>query len=419
MFFCRRVIHLEKRGRQCTIGRSPETALTPGKTKRRKGGTPIRYRENTFGKNFILSFLCNFFVLSNIVIFLYFNRYLDALGASKAQIGFYMGVFALGSVVVRPLVGTAVDRYGRKRLIYFGICMMIASTAAYFLCRELGWLIVVVRVSHGIGFACHITGIFTVVADDAPSTRRAKVIGVFGLSGMTAFALCPVVVELVIDRLGFPAMFAMGVGVLVVSLVISTFLRAQGPAKLEFPPVGFITIVRQVDLLIPVGALFFFCTGVGALVNFIAVHLGSMDISVAYFFLSSSSAGAVVRLFFGHFADEYGRRRVAVPAFIAGSAALLWVGLFHFPWELSLSGLLWGAGIGFGVPTVAASVVDRVKPQDRGKGLALFTASFDAGVMAGSFLYGAVAELIGYSHMYLVASAVVLVAGGIARFFRS
>jgi MFS family permease len=353
------------------------------------------------------------------VIFLYFSRYLETLGASNAQIGFYMGVFALGSVVVRPWVGAAVDRYGRKRLIYFGLGLMIAATASYLLCHRLSPFIVAVRIAHGIGFGSYITGIFTIVADDAPPHQRAKVLGSFGLSGMTAFAAIPMLAEPIIDHFGFQAAFVVALCFLAVSLYASRRLRAVGPAKLEFPPASFITVARKVDILIPLSALFVFCTGAGALTNFIAVHLGTMGISIAYFFIASSCAGAVVRLFFGHLADVYGRRRVAIPAFLFGSLALLGVGVFHFRWGLSLSGLLWGTGIGFAVPAVGASVVDRVKPEDRGKGLALFTASFDLGVMAGSFAYGGVADLIGYSRMYLLASAVVLVSVGIARFFRN
>jgi len=372
-----------------------------------------------FGQNFLLSFLCNHGAIVNLVFFMFFNRYLEGLDASEAQIGLYMGAFALGSVAARPVVGAAVDKYGPKRLIYFGLSVMILANSGYFFCRQLNWVILVVRVLHGIGFGCHITGIFTVVADDAPAARRAKIIGVFGLSGMSAFAVFPMVAEFIIARFGFQTLFGAGLAALAASLVVSGFLRARGPARLEFPPLTFITLVRQVDLLIPLGALFFFCTGVGALLNFIAVYLAPMNVSIAYFFVASSAAGAVVRLFLGHLADVYGRRRVALPSFALGAISLFWLGLFHLRGELLLIGLLWGTGIGFAVPAVAASVVDRVKPQDRGKGLALFTASFDLGVMAGSFIYGAVAEQVGYANMYLVAATVMLISVGIARLFRN
>ncbi len=382
-------------------------------------GADINPERKTFGRNFLLCFLCNNLVISNLVLFLYYNRYLEQLGATKTQIGIYMGALALGSVVVRPVVGGLVDRYGRKQIMYFGLALMISATAGYFFCRELNWLILLVRICHGIGFGCYITGIFTVVADDAPSTRRAKVIGVFGLSGALAFALFPIVAESVIGRFGFQALFAVALLALVGALAVCKTISAIETVELEFPPVSFITLVRQPDLLIPVGALFFFCTGVGSLVNFIAVYLAPKGVSVSYFFVSSSAASAVVRIYLGHLSDVYGRRLVALPAFVAGSLALFWLGLFNFPWELLVCGLLWGMGIGFCVPAVAASVVDRVKPQDRGKGLALFTASFDLGVMAGSFAYGTVAEQIGYSRMYLAASGIVLISAAIARSFRN
>jgi predicted MFS family arabinose efflux permease len=60
-----------------------------------------------------------------------------------------------------------------------------------------------------------------------------------------------------------------------------------------------------------------------------------------------------------------------------------------------------------------------VEPQDRGKGLALFTASFDFGILVGSIIYGNIAEHLGYPKMYLIASVVVLVAAAIARLFRN
>ena len=379
----------------------------------------IHHPEKAFDKNFALAFLCNIGVIANLVFFLFFNRYLEGLGASKAQIGLYMGVFALGSVVVRPAVGEAVDRYGRKRIIYYGLFLMILSTACYFFLHEINWVILVVRILHGGGFGCYITGIFTVVADDAPPTRRAKVIGVFGLSGMGTFGIVPMVAEFIIERFGFQALFGAALWTLCVSLVIARFLKARGPAQIEFSPLAFVKLLRRADLLIPVAALFAFCTGVGALVNFIAVYLGSRNVSIAYFFVANSIAGAVVRLGFGHLADVYGRRRVVVPAFVAGSIGLLWLGMFRFPWELLLCGLVWGSGIGFAVPAVAASIVDRVKPEDRGKGLALFTASFDFGVMTGSFAYGTIAEHLGYSSMYIVAAAVVLVAAAVGRLIKN
>lgn len=358
-------------------------------------------------------------VIANLVFFLYFNRYLEGLGANKAQIGLFMGAFSLGSVVVRPTVGTSIDKYGRKRVIYFGLSLMILSTACYFLLREISWMIFVVRIFHGAGFGCYITGIFTVVTDEAPATRRAKVIGVFGLSGMCTFGLLPKVAEFIIDTSGFRLLFAVALATLAVSLLVARFVKARSPAEIEFPPVSFIGLLRQWDLLIPLGALFIFCTGVGSLVNFVAVYLGSVNISTAYFFLANAAAGIVVRLGLGHLADVYGRRRVAIPSFVAGSIALFWLSIFHLPLELIFCGLIWGVGIGFAVPAVAASIVDRVKPQDRGKGLALFTASFDLGVMTGSFIYGTVAEHFGYSRMYLIASVVVLASAMVARSFKN
>jgi predicted MFS family arabinose efflux permease len=236
---------------------------------------------------------------------------------------------------------------------------------------------------------------------------------------MFTFGILPRFAEMIIDSFGFRILFAAALSTLIASLVVVQFIKMRGPEELEFPSIGFVGLLRQVDLLIPLGSLFIFCTGVGSLFSFVAVYLGSLKVSLIYFFFANAAAGAVVRLGFGHLADVYGRRRVAVPSFIAASIALFWLSWFHLPWELVLCGLIWGVGIGFAVPAVAASVVDRVEQQDRGKGLALFTAAFDFGVMVGSIVYGSVAEHLGYPKMYLIASVVVLGSAVLARRFRN
>lgn len=385
----------------------------------RKRGSVINHPDKAFGKNFALSFMCNVGVIANLAFFLLYNRYLEGLGANKTQIGFYMGVFALGAVMVRPTVGSAVDRYGRKRIIYIGLSLMILATAAYFPLREINWTILAVRMLHGAGFGCYITAIFTAVTDDAPATRRSKVIAVFGLSGMVTFGVIPIVGEFIIARFDFRVLFAIALAALAASLTIALFVKARGPEKADSPSAGYIGLLSQAELLIPLSALFVFCTGVGSLMNFIAVYLESKGIGIGYFFLASSTAGMIVRLGFGHLADVYGRRRVAVPSFAVGAVALFWLGMFDLPWELVVCGLLWGVGIGLAAPAVGASIVDGVKPQDRGKGLALFTASFDLGIMTGSFAFGGIAERYGYSRMYLVASAAVLLSAVIARSFKN
>ena len=375
--------------------------------------------DKAFDKNFALAFVCNVNVIANLAFFLFYNRYLEGLGASKTQIGLYMGAFALGAVMVRPTAGMAIDKYGRKRLIYIGLALMLVATGGYFALDRISWTILAVRVLHGAGFGCYITGIFTIVTDAAPAPRRAKVIAVFGLSGMVTFGVIPIVAEFVIESFGFRTLFSISLLTLAVAMIIAQFVKASAPKKADSPSIGFVGLLRRAELFIPLGALFVFCTGMGALVNFIAVYLESKSVGIGWFFLASSAAGMFVRLGFGHLADEYGRRRVAVPSFAAGALALFWLGVFTFPLELLVCGLLWGAGVGLAAPAVGASVIDGVEPQDRGKGIALFTASFDLGIMTGSFVYGAVAERYGYSWMYLIASAATLAAAVIARFFKN
>jgi predicted MFS family arabinose efflux permease len=103
---------------------------------------------------------------------MFLNRYLEELGASKAQIGLYMGIFGLGSVAARTVVGSAADKYGRKRVIYFGVSLMLVATTGYFLLQELNRL--------GMGFAG--PAVAAAIVDKVAAQDTGKALALFTAS---------------------------------------------------------------------------------------------------------------------------------------------------------------------------------------------------------------------------------------------
>ena len=69
---------------------------------------------------FVLVSLANFSDGMSFALFLHFSGYLADLGANDTQIGLIYGATAVASIAMRPLVGTVMDRYGRRPVILFG-----------------------------------------------------------------------------------------------------------------------------------------------------------------------------------------------------------------------------------------------------------------------------------------------------------
>ena len=70
--------------------------------------------ERLFTRPFIFVWLANFASGMTWALFLHFSGYLSDLGASDTEIGLIYAATAVASVSMRPLLGTVMDRYGRR-----------------------------------------------------------------------------------------------------------------------------------------------------------------------------------------------------------------------------------------------------------------------------------------------------------------
>jgi MFS family permease len=134
-----------------------------------------------------------------------------------------------------------------------------------------------------------------------------------------------------------------------------------------------------------------------------ALSLGARKVSS--FFIGFTVAALVMRLGFGGLSDKLGRRRVLL------ASVCLYVAVPLAMARLRV-GMLWAYGAGLGTahgvlyPTLNALVAERSAPRVRGRILAVLNGSFNAGGALGATAWGLIAERLGYSAVFLFASAV-------------
>jgi MFS family permease len=130
--------------------------------------------------------------------------------------------------------------------------------------------------------------------------------------------------------------------------------------------------------------------------------------SVGSFFTAYTVAAVLLRIFLGWMPDRLGPKRVLLP-----SLGLLALGLFVLAFAASdrdvwLAGVLCGIGHGFTFPILFGLVVTRTPDENRGRAMALYTALFDVGVLAGGPLFGLLIQEAGFAAMYAAAGALIL-----------
>jgi len=368
--------------------------------------------ERLFTKPFLLVSVANFTSGMAYALFLHFSGYLADLGASDTQIGLIYGATAVASIAMRPLLGTVMDRYGRRPVILFGNVLNIVFVLLYLTVSTLGPWVYAVRIGHGVAEAMLFSALFTYGTDVIPKSRRTEGIALFGVSGLLPIGVAGIVGDFVLSIAGFRELFLTAAGFAVITLVLSLPLPERRPAlKPGESPHGFWKVVVQRDLLPIWWMIGSFSTVLTGYLVFIRRYVDDTGFgSVGLFFSTYVAVAILERVFLGWLPDRVGRMRVLYPSlgilvvgFLVLAGAGSWVGV-------AIAGAFCGAGHGFIFPILTALLVDRAPETDRGSAMSFFTALFDVGTLIGGPLLGAIIDNAGWGPMYVAAGAALAVA---------
>jgi MFS family permease len=365
--------------------------------------------ERLFTRPFLLVSFANFTSGMSYALFLHFSGYLADLGANDTQIGLIYGATAVASIAMRPLLGTVMDRYGRRPVILVGNILNVVFILLYLTVSTIGPWVYAVRIGHGVAEAMLFSALFTYGTDVIPASRRTEGIALFGVSGLLPIGVAGIVGDVILSIAGFRELFLAAAGFAAATFLLSLPLPERRPTlKPGESPQGFWKIVRTRNLLPIWWMIGSFSTVLTAYFVFIRRYVDDTGIgSVGLFFSAYVAVAILERIFLGWLPDRVGRMRVLYPslaALVAGffvlAGASSWVGV-------AVAGALCGAGHRFVFPILTAMLVDRAPDTDRGSAMSFFTALFDVGTLIGGPIMGLIIDGAGWSPMY-VASGVAL-----------
>ncbi|MEK7385294.1 MAG: MFS transporter [candidate division NC10 bacterium] len=374
---------------------------------------------------FFRATITNFFFFFSMNGFILLPLYIHGLGGTAVDIGVVMGLFNAVGILCQPVVGPWIDALGRKPFMLAGVGLVIAAALLAAAVPSIPAL-VLVRVLQGLGFSCFFVANYSYVIDLVPPARRGWALGLYGVAGLVATALAPLVGEWVIRRFGFRPLFAMSAALAVVAAVFVWYLKERR-REVALPVRGFPWERGGLaDVLhLPMAVVLFFGLGAGTIFVFLPTFAESLGVrTLALFYTAYAVAAIGVRLFAGQLIDTRGRRAVIVPSMFIQTAATALLAALGFlvtrtsqtpvvP-ALFLAGLMSGCAHGFLYPGLAALVTDQTPETRRGVVVGIFSAVFLAGQTSGSFLFGYVTHAVGYAFMWSVLSALLLVGSALS-----
>lgn len=206
---------------------------------------------------------------------LYFHLpgFLLGIGATEVQIGVIFGLTGFTAIMLRPPLGRAMDRKGRRIVILTGGIMHACICFTYLTVTHLGPWVYVVRIIHGIAEAMLFASLFALAADIVPASRRVQGIGLFVISGMLPMSLSGLLGDFILAHGTYARIFQVPGVFATLALLLSFRLYDPPRAAIGEPTRSFFAAVTQRDLLPLWGTGACFATAIAAYFTFMKTYV--------------------------------------------------------------------------------------------------------------------------------------------------
>jgi MFS family permease len=323
--------------------------------------------------------------------------FIKELGGSESQVGFIIGVFTISAVIIRPLIGGLMDKYGRRVFIISGLLFFAITMYFYNLVIGIVFL-VILRILHGVSWAMATTSIGTAVTDVIPESRRGEGMGWYGLSMTLGMALGPILGLWVAESFSFNYLFVLCTILALIAFILAfstkiPVIEHTHKSKIsflgkEFLPMAIVT--------------FFLSITFGGITIFLPLFAAKIQVNAGTFFLVYAVTLALIRPITGKISDKYGEDVIIIPALFTLIIALLVLTFTNGIVGLVITAILYGIGFGSAQPALQVAILRLAKPEKIGVANATFFTAFDLGIGFGSIILGLILQLIGYKLLFIV-----------------
>jgi len=355
-----------------------------------------------YGGPFWKAYVANSLVMVAIALLYRYADFVTLLGGSELHLGWIVGTGMVGSLLMRLLLGRAIDHHG-ARLIWLVslVTFSLASFAHLGIGNYNGPAIYLVR----IVWCSSIAGIFgasvTFISGRAPVARMAEMIGMWGTSGFVGMVLgtqlgdwlcgTPSLARWQVDRM-FLVAGSLGLGAVLFARLATRGLAR--PPRRRRPPVAWLLRRYQPGTVLVVGV----AMGIGLALpgTFLRTYAAELDIArIGTFFAVFAPTAITTRLLTRRLPE-----RLGLSVMILTGLGMLAVGQLLFllvrsQWQLVVPGIGYGVAHALLFPSVIAAGTRTFPNRYRGLGTMLIWATYDAGVLIGAPTAGAIVHFSG------------------------
>jgi len=332
----------------------------------------------------------------------FFPSYVVELGATVASIGLFTSSFMIAHAVLSPKMGSLTDKYGRKRLMMFGVGADVILGILTGLVPSWGWLLAI-RVLNGAVSSAAMLASETLLIDLVSPQRRGEAAGYIMSMNMVGRNLGPMLgggIQWLSVSRGLSLMMSYRIPYFVDSLLalialVMIYLLIKEPERRSAPGRGAdkgeapkVVLTRPLKILLVNG----FVSGIGVgfiipiMVLFYMDRFGMDPVAIGAIISVTGFIGLLASYVAGRFSDRIGRKPlIGFGNYVSRLAGLL----LPFTRNVTEAGIVVSVrSLGFNVsmPAFRALRADLVPPEVRGRMFGLFGTAFTAGSVIGPIL---------------------------------
>jgi len=344
------------------------------------------------------------------------------LGATALEVGGFFSAISFVPVIVRPFLGRALDRWGRRPFLLLGLLGYVVAMVVFCLADTV-WLLTVARFVQGLGQAFLWLSAYAIVADAAAETGRGHDFGVIdeatnrgAIIGTTAgfFAIFALEsADLSWRQIWFWLFTAYTIPALLALWSGWRGVRETHPQATTQPVESRPVSGQLLALMIIV-----FVTGASTamvwplLMVFLQDALGAevWELSLAY--LPAALISAFLPSHMGRVADRLGRKTPMIAGLLVGALASALIPHLR---SVTLLAVLWAVeslGYTASVPAERAFVADVAGEDTRGASYGLYTFAYFLGAALGPLAGGWLYDNLGHAMPFYL-NTVVLIVGAL------
>jgi predicted MFS family arabinose efflux permease len=343
-----------------------------------------------------------FFVAGGIVLPIVPQFGQRQLRLSPAEVGIAIAMFSVASLVVRPVVGWATDRFGRRPNLIGGAAVTVLALVLHLAAGSLG-LLVLARALFGVGEAFFFVAALAAASDLAPAERRGEALSFFSLSLYLGLAIGPLIGEAVLGIGSYGAVWLVAAGTAAIALALAWLMPETVPTTRRdsaerarfFHPAG----------VVPGILIFLGVFGMAGFLAFVPVYVDDVGLSASVPLGIYAGIVVVLRLVGARLPDRLGAVRLSGSALVATAAGLAIIGSVPTAIGLIVGTAIMAVGVAFTFPALMALAVSRVAPDERGTVVGTASLFLDLAFGAAPVVLGSIAGATGYGPTFLVSAA--------------